>query len=111
VNKSAIIRALALALPDVEEKPHFGSPSFRFGGKIFIQISGENGEAIFKLSPLHQEILFETRPDAFRAEIWGNIRWTRIMLDHVAADELKALVEEAYDQVTAKPAKAKPRKS
>jgi predicted DNA-binding protein (MmcQ/YjbR family) len=93
------IRKLALALDGVEEKPHFGSPSFRFGSKIFIQISGEKGEAIFKLSPVHQEILFETRPDAFRAEIWGNIRWTRVMLDHVESDEIAALVREAYDQV------------
>jgi predicted DNA-binding protein (MmcQ/YjbR family) len=110
VNKSAAIRALALALPGVEEKAHFGSPSFRLGGKIFIQISGEKGEAIFKLSPAHQDILFETRPEAFHPEIWGNIRWTRIMLAHVAMAEIKALVQEAYDQVTVKPAKTKPRK-
>jgi predicted DNA-binding protein (MmcQ/YjbR family) len=111
VSHSDTIRELALALPGVEEKAHFGSPSFRFGGKIFIQISGEKGEAIFKLSPMHQEILFETRPDAFHAEIWGNIRWTRILLDQVAAEELKPLVQEAYDQVAAKPAKTKTRKS
>jgi predicted DNA-binding protein (MmcQ/YjbR family) len=111
VNKGDTIRKIALALPGVEEKPHFGSPSFRFGGKIFIQISGEKGEAIFKLSPMHQEILFETRPDAFHAEIWGNIRWTRLMLDHIAADELTALVREAYDQVAAKPAPVKRRKT
>ncbi len=99
----ADIRKLALALDGVEEKGHFGSPSFRFGGRIFIQISDKKNEAIFKLSPVHQEILFETRPDAFRAEIWGSIRWTRATLNLIPASELKSLVQEAYDQVAAAP--------
>lgn len=106
---AAEVRKLALALAGVEEKDHFGSPSFRAGGRIFIQTGDDKNEAIFKLSPMHQEILFETRPDAFRPEIWGAIRWTRVCLDAIAAGELQSLVREAYDQVTGKPAKkAKP---
>ena len=113
--KSADVRKLALALDGVEEKGHFGSPSFRANGRIFIQVGEESNEAIFKLSPVHQEILFETRPDAFKPEIWGAIRWTCIVLDRIAPDELKSLVREAYGQVA--PAKkssakraAKPRR-
>lgn len=103
------IRKLARALPRVEEKSHFGSPSFRFEGRIFIQISAKKNETIFKLSPMHQEILFDTRPDAFKPEIWGSIRWARLMLDAIAANELPELMREAYEQVT-KPAKKAPRK-
>ena len=106
--KSADVRKLALALEGVEEKGHFGSPSFRSNGRIFIQVGEESNEAIFKLSPVHQEILFETRPEAFKPEIWGAIRWTCVVLDRIAPDELKSLVREAYDQVAAKPAKKKP---
>jgi predicted DNA-binding protein (MmcQ/YjbR family) len=94
------IGKLALALPGVEQKPHFGSRSYRAGGKIFIQTGANKNEAIFKLSPVHQEILFEARPEAFRPEIWGAIRWARLLLDHIAADELPELVREAYEQVT-----------
>ena len=115
--KGADVRKLALALDGVEEKGHFGSPSFRANGRIFIQVGEESNEAIFKLSPVHQEILFETRPEAFKPEIWGAIRWTCIVLDHIAPDELKSLVREAYDQVAGKAAKkpsakraAKPRR-
>ncbi|HEY4942773.1 MAG TPA: MmcQ/YjbR family DNA-binding protein [Rhizomicrobium sp.] len=113
--KAKDVRKIALALAGVEEKGHFGSPSFRAQGRIFAQTDEEANEAIFKLSPLHQEVLFETRPDAFRPEIWGAIRWTRVLLDGIAGDELQALVREAYDQVTgAKPKKpstaAKPRR-
>jgi predicted DNA-binding protein (MmcQ/YjbR family) len=100
VSKTADIDKLALALPNVEQKPHFGSRSYRAGGKIFIQTSADKNEAIFKLSSLHQEILFEARPEAFRPEIWGTIRWTRLLLDRIAAAELPELVREAYEQVT-----------
>jgi predicted DNA-binding protein (MmcQ/YjbR family) len=109
MNAGAEIRKCALALAGVEEKSHFGSPSFRFEGRIFIQISDKKNEAIFKLSPMHQEILFDTRPDAFRPEIWGSIRWSRLVLDAIAASELPALVREAYEQVAA-PRKKAPRK-
>ena len=96
-----------MALPGVEEKLHFGSPSFRRDGRIFIQISDKKNEAIFKLSPAHQEILFETRPNAFRAEVWGSIRWARLMLDAIEAEDLPELVREAYDQAAAKSRKRK----
>jgi predicted DNA-binding protein (MmcQ/YjbR family) len=109
MSAGAEIRKLALALPGVEEKSHFGSPSFRFEGRIFIQISDKKNEAIFKLSPMHQEILFDTRPDAFKPEVWGKIRWSRLMLDAIATNELSELVREAYEQV-AKPNRKAPRR-
>jgi hypothetical protein len=57
VSTAADVRKLVLKLDEVEEKSHFGSPSFRRAGKIFIQTSDKNNEAIFKLSPAHQEML------------------------------------------------------
>ncbi len=96
--------ALALALPGVEEKDHFGSPSFRRNGRIFAQTSTDANQAILKLSPVHQEFLFESRGDAFKPEVWGSIRWTRVYLNGVEMLELRQLVQEAYEQV-AKPAK------
>jgi hypothetical protein len=78
-------------------------------------MSGKKNEAILKLLPEHQEMLFEVSPETFRPEIWGSIRWTRAMLQRLDMQDLKALVREAYDRVAAKPkraksAKAKPRK-
>jgi hypothetical protein len=103
----ADLRKFALALPGVEEKSHFGTPDFRRGGRIFVQLSDKKNEAILKLLPAHQEMLFEASPQAFKPEIWGKLRWTRAMLSKITKDDLKALVREAYDNVGAKPAKAK----
>ena len=108
----ADLRKFALALPDVEEKSHFGTPDFRHHGHIFAQMSDKKNEAILKLLPSHQEMLFEASPQAFKPEIWGKIRWTRAILSKISAEDLKPLVREAYDRVAAKPTKtAKPAKT
>jgi hypothetical protein len=104
------LRKIALALPGVEEKSHFGTPDFRRDGHIFAQMSNKKNEAILKLLPAHQEMLFEVSPQAFKPEIWGKIRWTRAILSKIDAQELKALVREAYDRVAPNPAKAKGKK-
>ena len=105
----ADLRKFALALPGVEEKSHFGTPDFRYDGHIFVQLSDKKDEAILKLLPAHQEMLFEASPQAFKPAIWGKIRWTRAILSKISAEDLKPLVREAYDRVAAKPAKkAKP---
>ena len=100
---AAEVRRIALALDGVEEKSHFGTPSFRVNGKMFVEAGDTEG--IFKLSKIHQEILFETRPETFRPAIWGAIRWARIVLKDVGTREIAELVREAYDEVTVKPAR------
>ncbi|MBL6852556.1 MAG: MmcQ/YjbR family DNA-binding protein [Alphaproteobacteria bacterium] len=107
MSTCADLRKFAMALEGVAEKPHFGMPSFRTNGKMFAESIPDNNEAILKLSKMHQEILFETRPQTFKPAIWGAIRWARLALDGVAANELKDLVREAYDEVAAKKRSAK----
>jgi len=99
------LATLARALPGVEAKSHFGAPSFRRNGRMFAQAVVNANQAILKLSPAHQEFLFEARGDTFKAEVWGRIRWTRVNLKSVEKPELRQLVQEAYEQV------AKPRTS
>src|ERR1700748_3855751 len=99
IKKSATdadLRKIALALPGAEEKSHFGTPDFRIGGHIFAQMSDKKDEAILKLQPAHQEMLFEASPQTFKPEIWGKLRWTRVMLSKISAEDLKSLVREAY---------------
>jgi predicted DNA-binding protein (MmcQ/YjbR family) len=103
MTTAAEVRKLALAMAGVEEKSHFGTPSFRVNGKMFVEAGPDEG--IFKLSKIHQEILFETRPETFRPAIWGAIRWARIVLKNVGKHEIEGLVREAYDEVTVKPAR------
>lgn len=61
-------RHVALSLPGAEERDHFGSPSFRVGGKIFVQLSsgeGADARALAKLTPADQAALIMTAPATF----------------------------------------------
>jgi hypothetical protein len=86
MDKEAV-RRLALALPEAEEKSHFGKPDFRVRGRIFATLP-EDGHAVVKLTPDQQEMLVGSEPAIFQPVNggWGRQGWTRVIL--VAADEL-----------------------
>jgi hypothetical protein len=77
------------ALPESEERDHFGSLSFRVNGKIFAQLSAcdqTEQRALVKLSLADQAALTMSHPDAFApAPQWGRHGWTYIQL--AAIDE------------------------
>lgn len=56
----AQFRTLALAMPDSEEKSHFGQPDFRVRGKIFAGLDPEGTRGTLKLPP---ELQFELDTD------------------------------------------------
>jgi hypothetical protein len=96
-------RRLALSLPHVHERDHFGSPSFRVGGKIFAQLSQVDKQptrALVKLSAADQAALSMTDPQAFQIEpSWGRHGWTYVQLDHVEAGLLLDLLTQSWRAV------------
>jgi len=119
----AQFRKLALELPEVEEKSHFGQPDFRVANKIFADLGREGGRATLKLTPESQQQLLEANPDVFSLAPghWGRAGWTYVVLDAIRAGELRELLQEAREQVAPKgsavgpgaegPASAKKKKS
>jgi hypothetical protein len=57
---------------------------------------------VLKLSKPHQELLFEVRPDTFAAFRFGPSVWAYVEVDQLDAQELEALVREAWSQVVPK---------
>lgn len=49
-------RQLALALPEVEELPHFEKTSFRINKKIFATLDTKNNRACFLFDPIQQSV-------------------------------------------------------
>jgi hypothetical protein len=98
-------RRLALALPDVIESSHLGTPDFRVGGKIFGTLGPRDERmAVVKLTPDQQEILSSAESAIF-APIpggWGRRGWTHVRLD--AADEaaLRSALDAAWRNVAPK---------
>ena len=81
-------RKLALALPEAEEKSHFGKADFRVRNKIFASLP--DTAAVVKLSPGQQEMLVAAEPSIFQSVKggWGKQGWTRVEL--ASADETTA---------------------
>lgn len=93
-------RRLALAMPQAEEKAHFGKADFRVRDRIFMSLP-EVGRAVVKLTPEQQEILVGAAPGIFAPVKggWGRKGWTSVIL--AAADEaaLKSAIVQAWRNV------------
>jgi hypothetical protein len=101
-NPGNLFRALALALPQVEEKSHFGKADFRVKNKIFAGFTGD-GAAYVKLTPDQQEMICAAESVVSPIEGgWGRQGWTQI--DHAQADEalLQSLLLTAWRNVAPK---------
>ncbi|MDP8997269.1 MAG: MmcQ/YjbR family DNA-binding protein [Pseudomonadota bacterium] len=100
---SELFRKLALGLPDVEEKAHFGKADFRVQNKIFAGFN-DKGMAYVKLLPEQQDILCSAEPKVIHAHAghWGKQGWT--FIDQTIADEslLRSALNMAWRNVAPK---------
>jgi hypothetical protein len=95
------LRRLALAMPEAEEHDHFGRPSFRVRGKIFVSAVAD-GAANLKLPADEHAALVAERPDGFAEIVWGSLVRTRVQLATVDEAELAELVDRAWREVAPK---------
>jgi hypothetical protein len=91
------VRRLALALPEAEEKSHFGKPDFRVRGRIFATLP-ESGFAVVKLTPDQQDMLTAAEPGIFEPVNggWGRQGWTRVLLATVDEPTLRSALLTAW---------------
>ena len=94
------VAAAARSLPGVEEDAWYGEPLFRVGKKSFVHTW--KGRVIMKLDGAHQELLFEARPDVFTPYTAGALRWSFVEIGALDAEEVTALVREAWTMVVPK---------
>ncbi len=96
-------KKLALALPETEEKSHFGKVDFRVRDKIFAGFD-DKGQAYVKLLPEQQQILSEAEPKLISpiSGVWGKKGWT--LVDQNSADEalIKSVLHMAWRNVAPK---------
>jgi hypothetical protein len=92
------VRALAMALPEVEEKPHHGIPSFRVRGKIFATIHLDHPRVMVKLDPEDQYNWRQAHPDAVEPVpgAWGRGGSTFVSLEHADETLIQTLLDLAW---------------
>lgn len=100
------IRALALALPEAEEHPHFDRASFRVRGKIFATLPPQKDGrdlVVLKLPPLVKESLQETDASAIVSlGGWDKGGWTQLDIGRMDGAKLADLIRLAWRGVAPK---------
>jgi hypothetical protein len=101
----AALRAIALALEQAHEEPHFERTSFRVGKKIFATMTANGSEAMVKVAPPEKlEALLASKPKVF----FGYGGWTTkggalgVRLDAIEPELLKELVVASHAQIATK---------
>jgi len=97
-------RQMALSLPGVVEKDHFGIPSFRVNNRIFATLWVKENRMMAKLSPIDQSVFYSFDPAIFYPvpNKWGLKGATFVELDRVRQDMLADVLNIAYQAVMAK---------
>lgn len=91
-------RALALELPEAEEKAHMGHPDFRVRDKIFATLWPDDGWGMVKLTPDQQAEFVRAAPEVFTPWPggWGLRGATRVVLKKATARALRPALDVAW---------------
>jgi len=90
----ADVRALALALPGVTERPHFNRAAFK--ARVIFATLG-NGTVNLKLVPEQAAMLIEAEPDTFLSlGGWTRQGYVGVRLDRIDATRLDMLLRDAW---------------
>ena len=93
------LRAVALALPGVEERETWGKPTFAVAGRLFLTLASDGSSATMKASLDDQAALVAEDPAVFSVAAYlGRYGWVTVSLDRCDPGEATELVLEAWRQ-------------
>jgi len=100
-------RALALALDDASEAPHFDRTAFRTPRRIFATLADSGTDMNFMFDAALQEFYCEQAPQAFApvAGGWGRMGATRCLLKAVDVVTFRSALHAAHARAQAPPPK------
>ena len=93
------LRTIALALPEVEERPTYGKrPGWKVRGKGFVGIWKDEASAVLMVESIaEKEALLAAEPDKFfTTDHYGDSPRLLVRLAAVDVDELRELVTESW---------------
>jgi hypothetical protein len=90
-------RALALALPEAHEAPHFDLTSFRVGKKVFATAPPDGDELRIFVDESETMACAEEAPDVFEELRWGQkLSGVRVTLSRADPLRVRELLEESW---------------
>lgn len=95
--KLAVVRKLALSLPEVTEEPHHRLGSFRVRGKIFVTFPTDEEHLHVFVSEADRETVLTTHPQFVEPLLWGKkVVGVRVWLANAVPSVVKDLVARAW---------------
>ncbi len=92
------VRRLALALPEVTEKPSYGTPGFRVKDRLFARIHQDGGVLVLWTADIvEKESFIDSEPDVFFTTAhYDGYPHVLVRLDRVGEARLADLLEMAW---------------
>jgi hypothetical protein len=93
----SLLRGLALALPEAEERETWGHATFRIRNKLFAMMAADEATASVKAVPEEQAACIGSDPETFYMPPYvGKHGWIGIVLERIDRGELEELLTEAW---------------
>jgi hypothetical protein len=97
------VREFALSLPEVYEKPSYGTPSFRIGKRQVVRLLEDGERIILNCSELYRHALVKAKPETFSIPAhYEKYNIVVVRLENVDTNEFKTLFTEAWHMVAPK---------
>ena len=95
------VRAMALALPMVEEGTSYDTPAFRVRKRLLARLHQDGESLVVKVDPTEREALLATRPDEFfiTPHYEDSPSWILARLDRADPEEVAELLVAAWKKV------------
>jgi hypothetical protein len=91
------VRAIALALPGVEEGPCYGTPGLRVRGKLMARLWEDGETLVLKVGFDARKILLAADPETFfTTDHYAGYPSVLVRLPKVGREEIESLIEEAW---------------
>ncbi|MBS4196936.1 MmcQ/YjbR family DNA-binding protein [Lederbergia citri] len=103
MNTVENVRAFVISLPEVEERDHWGKPSFRVRNKIFVTIQEDGTSLIVKTTQEDRMVYTELDPSIFSVPTrYSNLNYMVVRLDLISQVELRGLLIKGWSLVAPK---------
>ncbi len=104
------VRKLALARPDTEERPSYGTPGFRVRGQLFARLLPDDAGLVLRCGFERRKVLLDEESDVFHVTPhYAAWPWVVVRLEKIGVKRLTKAIEEAWrtawDEAGAKDAK------
>ena len=93
------VRRIAFSLPEVTEKPSYGTPGFRVKDKLFLRIraEAEGGLVVFVPDLVDKEALLASDTEVFfTTPHYDGYPTVLVHLDKIGLDELTELITDSW---------------